>query len=143
MIYIRRIIIGKNPIPEGTMSDEIQSISLSLPFGLGSVNTYLYKTRKGFLLIDTGSSNQRLILEKELEQEGCNPGTLHLIILTHGDFDHTGNAAYLRKKFGAPIAIHQYDSGMIERGDMFFNRKKAFPGFIEIRIYTSQTKGQR
>jgi len=27
-----------------------------------------------------------------------------LIVLTHGDFDHIGNAAYLSKKFGAKIA---------------------------------------
>ncbi|MFZ2071501.1 MAG: MBL fold metallo-hydrolase [Halobacteriota archaeon] len=55
---------------------------------------------------------------------GCNPGNLKLIILAHGDFDHTGNAAYLREKFGTKIAMHNGDSGMVESGDMFCNRKK-------------------
>jgi hydroxyacylglutathione hydrolase len=44
-------------------------------------------------------------------------------VITHGDFDHTGNAAYLRGKLGAKIAMHADDSGMAERGDMFWNRK--------------------
>lgn len=113
------------------MPNEIISIGLSLPFGLGSVNTYLLKTNKGFILIDTGTSNQRKNLEKELEGAGCKPGNLQLIILTHGDFDHTGNAASLKNKFGSKIAMSEHDSGMLERGDMFWNRKKS-NAFIRI-----------
>lgn len=106
------------------MRQEIKTITLSLPLKLGSVNCYLIKTDVGHFLIDTGSSNRRTELEKELESAGCIPGYLKLIVLTHGDFDHTGNAAYLRKKFGTRTAIHRDDSGIVERGDMFFNRKR-------------------
>jgi len=106
------------------MSTEIKTISLSLPYKLGSVNCYLIETDTGYILIDTGCSNKRSDLEKELESAGCKPGNLKLIVLTHGDFDHTGNAAYLRKKFGTKIAMHYDDSGMVERGEMFWNRKK-------------------
>lgn len=107
---------------EKTLPQEIKPIRLSLPFKLGSVNCYLVETDTGYILIDTGSSSSRANLEKELVSAGCQPGNLQLIVLTHGDFDHTGNAAYLRKKFGAKIAMHADDSGMIERGDMFWNR---------------------
>ena len=107
------------------MPQEIKTISLLLPFKLGSVNCYLIETKTGYILIDTGSSNKRTDLEKELESAGCQPSNLKLIVLTHGDFDHTGNAAYLRKKFGTKIAIHHDDSGMVERGNMFWNRKKS------------------
>jgi len=69
-----------------------------LPYKLGGVNCYLIETDTGYILIDTGGSNKRTDLEKELESAGCQPGNLKLIVLTHGDFDHTGNAAYLRKK---------------------------------------------
>ena len=58
-----------------------------------------------------------------IESAGCKSGNLKLIVLTHGDFDHTGNAAYLRKNFGTKIAMHYDDSGMVERGNMFWNRK--------------------
>lgn len=46
-------------------------------------------------------------------------------MITHGDFDHTGNAACLRKAFGTKIAMHRDDLGMTERGDMLSNRKKS------------------
>jgi len=91
---------------------------------MGSVNCYLIENHAGYVLIDTGGSNRRAQLEKELESAGCRPGNLKLIVLTHGDFDHTGNAAYLREKYGARIAMHDGDSGMVERGDMFWNRKR-------------------
>ncbi len=103
---------------------EIKRISLPLPYRLGAVNCYLIETGTGFVLIDTGCASQRANLEKALASAGCRPGDLKLIVLTHGDFDHTGNAAPLRGKLGAPIAMHQGDAGMAERGDMFSNRQK-------------------
>jgi hydroxyacylglutathione hydrolase len=106
------------------MPNKIKTISLSMPFGMGSVNCYLIPTGEGFVLIDTGLSSSRKDLARELESAGCTPGALKLIIITHGDFDHIGNAAYLRDTFGAMIAMHADDAGMAERGDMFFNRKK-------------------
>jgi glyoxylase-like metal-dependent hydrolase (beta-lactamase superfamily II) len=95
---------------------------------MGRVNCYLIETGAGYVLIDTGGSNSREALVGELESAGCGPGLLKLIVLTHGDFDHTGNAAYLRNAFGGKIAMHNDDLGMVERGDMFANRNK--PNFI-------------
>ena len=105
---------------------KIVTISLSLPYKLGTVNCYLIETDTGYILIDTGCSNKRTELGKELESAGCKSGNLKLIVLTHGDFDHTGNAAYLRKKFDTKIAMHDGDSGMVERGNMFWSRKNPF-----------------
>ena len=116
------------------MKQQIRTISLRLPFRLGSVNCYVVETGTGFVLIDTGASNRRKDVERELENAGCKPGGLKLIILTHGDFDHTGNAAYLRGKFGARIAMHRDDAGMLERGDIFWNRKS---GNLLIRTVAS------
>ena len=108
----------------GKLLLKITTITLPLPYRLGSVNCYLIETGTGYLLIDTGSSNQRTALEKQLESAGCTPGNLDLIILTHGDFDHTGNAGYLRETFATQIAMHHDDTGMAERGDMFWNRER-------------------
>jgi hydroxyacylglutathione hydrolase len=106
------------------LPNQITTFSLALPFRLGSVNCYLVDNQSGFLLIDTGGANRQAELERGLESAGCRPGALKLIVLTHGDFDHSGNAAYLRQKFGARIAMHACDAGMLERGDMSWNRKK-------------------
>lgn len=90
----------------------------------GQCQLLLIETGSGYVLIYTGSPNQRARLARELEKVGCGPGDLRLILLTHGDFNHTDSAAYLRERFGAQLAIHPADSMMIERGDMFLNRGK-------------------
>jgi glyoxylase-like metal-dependent hydrolase (beta-lactamase superfamily II) len=101
----------------------IHTIRLPLPMYLGAVNCYLIETTAGYFLVDTGCSFRRRMLERGLENAGCMPGDLKLILLTHGDFDHTGSAGYLRQKYGAKIAMHSGDAGMAESGNMFSNRK--------------------
>jgi hydroxyacylglutathione hydrolase len=118
------------------MPSGIKIITLSLPYGSGNVNCYLLGADGGgYILIDTGGSNNRTQLEAELKKNGCKPGVLRLIILTHGDFDHTGNAAYLREKFGSKIAMHYDDSGMTEQGDLFFNRKMGNTDFYILWVW--------
>lgn len=106
------------------MAASITTIALPMPMGLGVVNVYLLRAGDGFVLVDTGAPNAQARLQTALEDLGCRPGRLTLIVLTHGDFDHTGNAAYLRRRFGCPIGMHADDAPMAERGDMFVNRKK-------------------
>jgi len=106
------------------MTAAITAINLPLPYRMGSVNCYLVRVANGYILIDTGPSKKRSELESEMAKAGCRPGNLKLILLTHGDFDHTGNAAYLRQKYATKIAMHGDDAGMAERGDISWNRKK-------------------
>ncbi len=86
------------------------------------VNAYLVKTDAGFVLIDTAMSSNRATIERELRAAGCNPGDLRLIVITHGDPDHSGNASYLRAKHGAKIAMHKAETAAVERGNMFLSR---------------------
>ena len=102
------------------------------------VNCYLVKTDDSYVMIDTGMPNKRQVIEKEIENAGCHPGELKLIILTHGDLDHTGNAAYFRKKYGTKIAMHHDDVGMVEHGDMFWSRKN--PNVI-VKVLSNQFFG--
>ena len=106
------------------MSNTTITISLPMPVRMGQVNCYLIESKEGHLLIDTGCSTARKALLAALERNGCSPNSLHRILLTHGDFDHTGNAAYLREHFGARLAMHAADAGMGQTGDMFLGRKR-------------------
>ncbi len=109
------------------MIQDIKSICLPLPLRLGTVNSYLLKTPAEYVLIDTGPRAGRAALDKALAESGCQAGHLSLILLTHGDFDHSGNAAYLKSALGGRIAMHSADVGMVERGDMSWGRKKENP----------------
>ena len=103
---------------------KITPITLSLPLNIATVNCYLIQTDMGFVLIDTGSPDRHAALERKLETARCLPGELNLIVITHGDFDHIGNAAYLRDRFRTRIAMHRDDVGMAENGDVMSNRTK-------------------
>jgi len=89
----------------------------------GIVNCYLIHHEASYILIDTGYAHQRDIVEKALIKSGCQPGQLKLIILTHGDADHVGNAAYLRDIYQSKIGINKADALMIEKADESYSRK--------------------
>jgi hydroxyacylglutathione hydrolase len=93
---------------------------------LGFVNAFLVKTDDGYILIDTGVAQQWARLEKELLQAGCLPDKLKLVIITHGDMDHTGNCAELQQKYGARIAIHAGDLAMAKNGERVKRKGKSF-----------------
>ena len=105
------------------MSLIVKTITVPFIFNI-TVNSYLIPIEDGFVLIDTGRRGKRQEIEREIQAAGCQPGDLRLILLTHGDFDHSGNAHYLGQTFRAPIAMHRDDVGMVEFGDMTWNRNK-------------------
>ena len=108
------------------MSQEIKIINL------GSVNCYLLKTGTKFLLVDTGPANKRFELTRELENAGCRPGDLNLILATHGDSDHVGNCAYVHREYGAMIALHRAEVDAVKLGDPVLNKNlpHGFRGMI-------------
>jgi glyoxylase-like metal-dependent hydrolase (beta-lactamase superfamily II) len=99
------------------MTEEIKSIDL------GNVNCYLVNTGMGFILIDTGFADNRAVLQKELDASGVTPQNMALVILTHGDIDHSGNCAFLQKKYGVKIGMHRADLDMAENGMFHGDRK--------------------
>ena len=110
------------------MNDKVRIIEL------GFVNAYLLKGDKGFVLIDTGLPQQQEQLENELKSAGCTPENLKLVILTHGDWDHTGNAAFLKEKYHTKIAVHPGDVNQAENG--IFLKRKVKPLILK---YSSQS----
>lgn len=90
---------------------------------LGRVNCYLVPADCGYVLIDTGEPKWREGLEQELRNVGCRPGDLRLIVLTHGDYRHAGNASYLRDQYETNVAMHREDLARVRRGDWAWGLK--------------------
>jgi hydroxyacylglutathione hydrolase len=88
------------------------------------VPCFLVKTSAGFFLIDTGDPSERVKLIQSLDQAGVQPGNLKIILLTHGDFDHSGNAAFLQKRYATQVAMHADDVEMVKSGNQGWNRKE-------------------
>lgn len=75
----------------------------------GNANCYIVESGNNAILVDTSQIKYR---EKILS--ACEPYNIRLIVLTHGHFDHSQNAAYLSEKLNAPIAIHKADEKLIK-----------------------------
>jgi hydroxyacylglutathione hydrolase len=113
---------------KGKRGEEKMPLSIKT-IATGMVNCYLIKTGTGFVLIDTGLPFWRGTLKKALERAGCRPGDLKLVVITHADTDHTGNCAWLREKYGVPIAIHREEAGAVATGRILLSRKSR-PGIF-------------
>lgn len=100
---------------------------------LGFVNAYLIKESDKFFLIDTGLPMKWGELEKQLFHAGCLPDKLKLVIITHGDSDHTGNCGILQEKYKVKIAMHAADRAIIESG--FSGKRKVRPLGMRIMFF--------
>jgi hydroxyacylglutathione hydrolase len=97
---------------EEYMSNRIVAIDL------GFVNAYLLPAAGGrFVLVDTGLSSQWARLTGALTAAGCGPGSLALVVISHADTDHTGNARRLQAEWGSPLAAHPADAASLETGE--------------------------
>lgn len=108
---------------------------------LGFVNVFLLKAGDDYILIDTGVAQQWESLEAELIRAGCLPDRLKLVIITHGDFDHTGNCAELQSKYGAKIAMHSGDADMVRTGVLVKRRTNGVMGRILLWIGGRAVRG--
>lgn len=86
--------------------------SIIIPISLGMVSVFIVRGEKT-ILIDTGYKGSEEKILNRMNEEGIDPDELSLILLTHGHNDHYGSADLIRKKTGAPIAIHKFDADNI------------------------------
>jgi hydroxyacylglutathione hydrolase len=88
----------------------------------GRCNCFLIAADRNFMLVDTGGKIWRRTLINRIEvfrRPGQYPGGLAPtgIILTHTHFDHTENAAALKKEYDLPIFVHRHEAGYLSRGE--------------------------
>lgn len=67
-------------------------------------------------LVDTGAPGRAKAILAELREAGVEPGR---ILLTHGDFDHVGGAAFLREQTGAEVCAPAAERPFIARDRSF------------------------
>jgi hydroxyacylglutathione hydrolase len=82
----------------------------------GMVNAFLLPAGEGFVLIDSGLPKDWPLLEQKLVAAGALPDRLKLLIITHGDWDHTGNCLNLRRRYHTAIAMHPGDVPLVRDG---------------------------
>lgn len=67
--------------------------------------------------MDTGYPGSADVFLKKLSEIGIKLEQISLILITHAHTDHSGSAAELRQRTGAPVAIHQLDAEFLRSGN--------------------------
>jgi len=78
-------------------------------------NAFIVRGQRS-IIVDTGFPGLGEKILKTMGRHDIKPADISLIIITHGHHDHTGSAAYLREKTGAPVAIHKADAEALRTG---------------------------
>jgi len=81
----------------------------------GKGNSYLVMDNDISVLVDTGVENSRKKLIEKLD--GLLDGKkLSYLILTHAHYDHVGNAASIKERYGAKIIIQESEAEYLKQG---------------------------
>lgn len=83
----------------------------------GRSNCHLVACNGKYLLVDTGPKFMRAPLQNELDKLGVTESTLTGLILTHSHYDHTENAAWIKKKYITQVFIHNNETEFLQRGN--------------------------
>ena len=81
----------------------------------GRSNSFLINSQDSYILIDTGRKNSWKILSSKID-EILGENELSCLILTHTHFDHSENAAKIKKKYKSKIIVHQSESEYLMHG---------------------------
>lgn len=76
-------------------------------------NSYLYISREGLLVIDTGMPGNSKKIVEYIRKSGHPPSDVAYVLLTHADIDHIGSASELKKLTGAKLVIQAADAPVL------------------------------
>jgi glyoxylase-like metal-dependent hydrolase (beta-lactamase superfamily II) len=88
------------------------------PVKHSGANIYLIETDRGHILVDVGMPGSDEALDAAFEAAGAEPGTIQLIVLTHGHVDHVGAVAYAKQVTGASVLAHRSLAASLENNEI-------------------------
>lgn len=91
------------------MSLRIHNLSVRM------ARAYLIESDGGLVLVDSGAPRSEVLVLRKMRELGRSD--LKLIFITHAHLDHYGGAAAIRRRTGAPIAVHGADVETMARGE--------------------------
>jgi glyoxylase-like metal-dependent hydrolase (beta-lactamase superfamily II) len=125
---------------EGTAAAQAAAASIDggnrvRPISFGHSNIYLIQTESGYILVDAGMPNSEEKLDSAFQEAGVEPGSVQLIVATHGHLDHVGTLAHARKVTGGKVLCHRSFAGDLANG----NAEKAVPQNLVGRLLNIMT----
>jgi glyoxylase-like metal-dependent hydrolase (beta-lactamase superfamily II) len=85
------------------ISEDIYRLVVRYPFGMFEMNSFLFKGKNGFTIVDTGSESKESI---ELWEKTLSSGMkIEKLVLTHAHPDHIGLAGWFQETHQVPVFI--------------------------------------
>lgn len=84
------------------------------PISLGFDTCYVLRAA-GVIAVDAGAPGKVKQFARGLARASIRPSEVHLIVLTHGHWDHVGSARDLQTLTGGKLAMHQADRACLEQ----------------------------
>lgn len=82
----------------------------------GRSNSFLISSGNQFIIVDTGPQKSWEKLKRNIDNL-VGENQISCLILTHTHYDHSENAAELKKSYNTPIIVHQNEAEYLNRGD--------------------------
>ena len=79
------------------------------------VHCFAWEWAQGITLIDAGMPGDGPKILAALKNKGWPLHAVKRLIVTHGDVDHVGGAAYVQRVARAPVACHTVEKELLER----------------------------
>jgi metallo-beta-lactamase class B len=98
--------------------------------GSQELTSYLITTDAGHIVIDAPLEQNVDMQLANIRKLGFDPQDVHLVIASHGHFDHTGGLAKLLEATGAVLVLSEADAELVEnggKGDFFLGDRAAYP----------------
>lgn len=103
-------------------------------------NAYLLVGQSA-VLVDSGSSHSANQIAAAMKQAGLDLSTLSLIVQTHAHYDHCGSTAELKRRCGAPVAVHQSEQNELEQGKNAAVVPVDWMGYLTLPFVANQYEG--
>lgn len=85
--------------------------------GTKGLGVFIFTTSEGLILMNTGMPSSGPMIVDSIRKLGFKPEDIKIMINGHAHADHAGGFAYLKEKFGAPLAVMKDDVAAMESGD--------------------------
>ena len=112
------------PVPPFRIADNLYYV------GAEGVASYLITTPAGDILLDTGFRETVPLVEASIRKLGFRVEDVHLLLVSHGHYDHAGGMAAMKAATHARLLVSPAEATMLEHGDkddFAWGAKYAYP----------------
>jgi metallo-beta-lactamase class B len=97
-------------------SEPFRVISNVFSVGVSDATVFVIATPKGLVLLDTGAASEYDKIRDNMKKLGFEYYDIRIMLLSHVDREHAGNAARIRRETGARLMVAEHEVPLLAKG---------------------------